>query len=499
MGASLVSLIPAFMEAASVLFVSAVGIGTATLGGMAIYDRYIQTSDPVRKKYPLLGRFTNLTNWFGEYFRSHISESDREQKPFSRAERGTAKRMAHRDNDTWSFGSTLDIEKTGTVIFVNSPYPPLDEETKSTSEITYGPYCETPYKSSSIFNVSGMSYGAISSAAVRALSKGAAKAGSWLNTGEGGLSEYHLEGGADLIFQIGTAKYGVRDENGLLSDEKLKDVAANEHVKMFEIKLSQGAKPGKGGILPAEKVTEEVAEIRGIPVGKASISPNRHPEVKNTKELIDFIERVRNVTGKPVGIKTVISSKDWVEELCDEIHKRGIESAPDFITVDGGDGGTGAAPATLMDNVGLSLKEALPILSQTLIEQGLKERIRIVASGKLITPVNVAWALATGADAVNSARGPMFAMGCVQAMRCSSNTCPSGIATHDPKVVGSFNPQDKGEKVGNYLKQMQKQVEILAHTSGSPEPRELRPNQVRVVQNDGTSKLMSEIYPGLKF
>lgn len=499
MGGALASFIPAIMEAASFLFISVTGAGVATVASMAVYDRYIQTKDPLRKKYPFVGRFNNLTNWFGEYWRSHISESDRGQKPFSRAERGAAKRMANLGNDTRSFGSTIDMEKPGTIVFVNSAYPPLDEETKPISEITYGPYCETPYTSSSIFNVSAMSYGAISSAAVTALSKGCHKAGAWLNTGEGGLSPYHLDGGADLIFQIGTAKYGVRDEDGNLCEDKLKEIAEKDAVKMFEIKLSQGAKPGKGGILPAIKVTEEVADIRGIPVGKASISPNRHLEINSTSELLDFIERVRKVTGKPVGIKTVISSKQWVEELCKEIEKRGIESAPDFITVDGGDGGTGAAPATLMDNVGLTLKEALPLLSQTLIENDLKQRIRIIASGKMITPVNVAWALASGADAVNSARGPMFAMGCVQAMRCNKNTCPAGIATHDPKVVKTFDSTDKGDKVANYLTQLSHEVETLAHTAGSCEPRLLRPHQVRMVQNDGHSELMSDLYPALKF
>lgn len=219
----------------------------------------------------------------------------------------------------------------------------MDEDAEETPAVVIGPYARKPYEAKSLINISGMSFGAISKPAVRALSAGAKMAGCWLNTGEGGLSPYHLEGGCDIVFQMGTAKYGVRNADGGLDDDKLREVAAHPEVKMIELKMSQGAKPGKGGILPAAKVTSEIAAIRGIPAGEASISPNRHPEIGNVEQLLDFIVHTREITGLPVGFKAVIGGYGWLEDVCKEIHTRGIESAPDFITIDSGDGGTGAA------------------------------------------------------------------------------------------------------------------------------------------------------------
>ncbi len=259
-------------------------------------------------------------------------------------------------DNTVAFGSTRDLRPTGTVLFVNCPFPTLDCDAVPSSEVTIGPHANKPYTTDALFNISGMSYGAISKPAVLALSNGARMAGCWMNTGEGGLFPYHLEGGADIVFQIGTAKYGVRDDEGNLSDEKLRDVAAHDQVRMFEIKLSQGAKPGKGGILPGGKVTEEIAKIRGIPVGNDSISPNRHPEVESPDELLDMIEHIREVTGKPVGMKVVIGAYGWIDQGLEKIKERGIEVAPDFITVDSSDGGTGAAPMSLMDYMGLPIQ-----------------------------------------------------------------------------------------------------------------------------------------------
>lgn len=319
-------------------------------------------------------------------------------------------------------------------------------------------------------------------------------AGCWLNTGEGGLSEYHLEGGCDLVFQIGTARYGVRDEKGELSDERLAAIAANTQVKMFEIKLSQGAKPGKGGILPGAKVSAEISEIRGIPMGKASISPNRQPDVCNADELLDLIHRVRDVTGKPVGIKLVVGTWYWLEDLLLAIHERGIECAPDYIQIDSGDGGTGAAPMSLMDDVGLHLAESLPLLVDLLDGYGLRERIRVVASGKLITPNMVAWAIALGADFVVSARGYMFALGCIQALQCNQNTCPTGITTHDPKLQRGLVPSDKASRVAHYNRHISKEVEVIAHACGVIEPRQLRRHHARMVVGVN-SVTLSELWP----
>jgi glutamate synthase domain-containing protein 2 len=343
-----------------------------------------------------------------------------------------------------------------------------------------------------------MSYGSISKPAVRALSRGAKMAGCWLNTGEGGLSPYHLEGGCDLVFQIGTAKYGVRDEHGMLCDEKLRQVAAHEQVRMFELKLSQGAKPGKGGILPGAKVTPDVAQIRGIPAYKDSISPNRHPDINTIGDLLDQIARIRRVTGKPTGFKAVIGAYGWLDSLFNEIKRRGDESAPDFITVDSGDGGSGAAPMSLMDNVGMLLRESLPLVVDKLREHGLRERIRVIASGKLINPTEVAWALCMGADFVNSARGFMFSLGCIQALRCNKDTCPTGITTHNPKLQRGLDPANKAVRVANYARNMEYEVGVIAHSCGVAEPRQLKRYHARVVTESGRSLSLAEIYPVIK-
>jgi glutamate synthase domain-containing protein 2 len=340
-----------------------------------------------------------------------------------------------------------------------------------------------------------MSYGAISRPAVLALSNGAKKAGCWLNTGEGGLAPYHLAGGADVVFQMGTAKYGARDAQGRLDEMRLRELANYEQVRMIEVKLSQGAKPGKGGILPAAKVTEEVARIRGIPQGQDSISPNRHLEIRDATTLLDFIARVRDISGRPTGFKTVFGSYDWLGEICEEIHRRGIDSAPDFITVDSGDGGTGAAPMTLLDNVGLPVRESLPHVVDILREHGLRDRIKVIASGKMINPVGVATALCVGADFVNSARGFMFALGCIQAMKCNKNTCPTGITTHDKNLQRGLVVTDKSERVARYQQGMEREVAVIAHSCGAVEPRLLRRNHCRIVQSSGQTALLSEIFP----
>jgi glutamate synthase domain-containing protein 2 len=394
-----------------------------------------------------------------------------------------------------AFGSTRNLLPAGTIIFVNCPFPTLEEHAFEAPEITAGPYTAAPYSFSSIINVSAMSFGALSVPAVRALSKGAAMAGCWLNTGEGGLAPYHLEGGCDIIFQIGTAKYGMRTLDGRLDEARVREIAGLPQVKMFELKLSQGAKPGKGGILPAIKVTPEIAKIRGIPVHTDSISPNRHPEIDSVPDLLDQIARIRDLAGKPVGFKAVLGAYGWLETMCKEIHKRGIESAPDFITIDSGDGGTGAAPLPLMDNVGLPIKEALPMVIDILCQYDLRTRIKVVASGKLITPAEVAWAYCAGADTVNSARGFMFALGCIQSLKCNKNTCPTGITTHNRRLQHGLNPEEKSARVKNFVDRMRAEVGTIAHSCGVPHPRALKRYHCRIVQPNGRSIPMNELYP----
>jgi len=474
-------------------------IGLAALAVIVVYIIDVsQTKQAIRRNYPVVGRFRYFFEHVGEFFRQYFFAQDREEMPFNRAQRSWAYRAAKNIDNTIAFGSSRDLRPPGTVLFVNCPFPTLGEDAVEPKPVNIGPYCDMPYTTVSLINISGMSFGAISRPAVLALSNGARMAGCWMNTGEGGLSPYHLEGGADIVFQIGTAKNGVRDLEGNLNDEKLKEVAGHEQVKMFEIKLSQGAKPGKGGILPGGKVTEEIAKIRGIKPGSDAISPNRHTDINSNADLLDMITRIRTVTGKPVGFKAVIGAYGWLDNLFIEIKQRGIESAPDFITVDSADGGTGAAPMPLMDDMGLPLRESLPLLVDKLNEHGLRDRIKVVSSGKLITPADVAWALCVGADFITSARGFMFALGCIQALQCNKNTCPTGITTHKLKLQKGLDPGNKANRVMNYAKNMTKEVGMLAHSCGVKSPRELKRMHARVVTDNGLSIALGELHPDVE-
>ena len=483
-----------YLEKLSALFILLLGIGVLAIIYMYIVDK-TQNKHAIRRNYPVIGRFRYLFEKQGEFFRQYFFAMDREELPFNRAERSWVYRAAKNVERTVAFGSTRNLEPTGTIMFMNCAFPTLEEDAVPPSTVTYGPHCREPYISESLFNISAMSFGALSATAVKALSNGAAKAGCWMNTGEGGVSEYHLASGADIVFQIGTAKYGVRDEHGQLCDKMLATLAAKPQIKMFEIKLSQGAKPGKGGILPGKKVTEEIARIRGIMPGVDSISPNAHPDIKSVQDILTMVNRVREVTGKPVGFKSVIGESLWLRALFEEINLQGTEFAPDFITIDSADGGTGAAPQPLMDYVGLPLKESLPLVINLLAEYGLRDRIRIICAGKLITPSKVAWALAMGADAVNSARGFMFALGCIQAMQCNKDTCPTGITTHNPKLQRGLDPIDKAERVANYHKYIQYGVGLLAHSCGVKHARKLDRQHVRIIQDNGLSIALDKLHP----
>src|SRR5271166_943428 len=460
--------------------------------GVFLLDR-MQSRDAILRNYPLIGHMRYVFSTLGEFFRQYFFAMDREELPFNRAERSWIERASRNGDSTVAFGSTKYIKEAGTAIFVNCPYPTLEKDIEPTPHFVIGPDCPHPYEAQSFFNISGMSFGALSAPAVLALSKGAKMADCWLNTGEGGLSPHHLAGGADIVFQIGTAKYGVRNDDGSLNEEKLRELAAIPQIKMFEIKLSQGAKPGKGGILPGVKVTQEIAAIRGIPVGEDSISPNRHPEINNNEQLLDFIERVKAITGKPVGVKAVVGAYGWLDDLMVRIHKRGVW--PDFFTLDSGDGGTGAAPMALMDNVGLSIRESLPLVRDIIKKHALAERIPIIASGKLTTPAEVAWALCAGATFANSARGFMFALGCIQSLKCNKNTCPTGVTTHDKRLQKGLNPADKSVRVANYCINLRHDVEVIAHSCGVPHPRRLKRFHVRIVCPDGVSRPLSDFYP----
>ncbi|MGB7317567.1 MAG: FMN-binding glutamate synthase family protein [Planktotalea sp.] len=482
------------LETLALLLVFSLGALAFVAAILFVLDR-IQTEDAIRRNYPVIGRFRHLFSTLGEFFRQYFFAMDREELPFNRAQREWVKRAGEGHGNTVAFGSTRNLNVVGTPIFANAAFPPLDDQFASSVPLVIGEGARQPYAAPSFFNISGMSFGAISKPAVQALSRGAKEAGVWLNTGEGGLSPFHLEGGCDVVFQIGTAKYGVRNEHGGLSDTKLREAAAHQNVRMFELKLAQGAKPGKGGILPGAKVTAEIAAIRGIPEGSDSLSPNRHLEVNDWGDLLDLVGHIREVTGKPVGIKTVVGTEAGTQGLFDAINARGADSAPDFITIDGGEGGTGAAPMPLIDLVGMSIREALPLVVDMRDAVGLHERIRIIASGKLVNPGDIAWALAAGADFVTSARGFMFSLGCIQALKCNKNTCPTGITTHDLRFQKGLVVEDKYKRVARYAKGIVKEVETIAHSVGVAEPRLMRRNHVRLMQDNGRSLPMSDLYP----
>jgi len=476
------------------------GLGTLVAFAVVAGLVFLFISDITQKKhgvlrnYPVVGHLRYFFEQLGEYFRQYFFAGDRDEMPFNRSTRAWVYRLAKNEGGTIGFGSTYDLHQAGALIFVNHPFPVLEEERLPTPSLKLGDgYCAQPFEAKSIVNISGMSFGAISAPAVRSLSRGAAVAGCWMDTGEGGLSPYHLEGGADIIMQIGTAKYGVRDAQGNLSAEKL--VELSKVVKAFEIKLSQGAKPGKGGVLPGKKVTAEIAQIRGIPEGRDSISPNRHRDISNIAELLEKVAWIRDLTGRPVGIKTAIGGWRLMNEAADFIHRRGMEFAPDFIAIDGGEGGSGAAPQALADHMGLSIEEALPRVVDALIETGLRSRIKIIAAGKLVTSARAAWALCVGADFINTARGFMFSLGCIQALRCHQNTCPTGVTTHNKRLQRALVVEEKYLRVANYANNMNREIDMIAHSCGVRHARELTREHVRIVQASGQSVAFNMLYP----
>ncbi len=463
------------------LSLALLGLPVAGLAALYVRDRR-QTQHTILRNYPVIGHVRYFAETWGEYMRQYHYLPDWAERPFSRLERSWVYRSAKGVSNLVSFGS----ENVPAFVFRNAPFPVLDEEKRSFPGkqigIVEGPgACREPYLARSFFNISGMSYGALSHAAVSALSRGAKQAGIWLATGEGGLAPYHLEGGCDVVMQIGTAKYGVRDAAGDLSEARVREIAARPEVKMFELKLAQGAKPGKGGILPGAKVTPEIAAIRGIPVGQDSISPNRHRDIDSIETLGGFIDRLRRLSGKPVGVKFVVGGLDFLDAWFADCVAH-PEHCPDYVQVDGGEGGTGAAPAPLIDYVGLPITEALPVVAAARTRHGLVDRLRIVASGKLITPDKVAWALCMGADFVVSARGFMFSLGCIQAMKCGSGQCPTGVTAADPRLIAGLDPTDKGVRVARYATRVREEVEIIAHSCGLPEPSGFTPAHVTAIE-----------------
>ncbi len=491
-----------------------------------------QKQHPVLRNYPIIGRARYFFETIGPELRQYLFNNDLEGKPFSRIEYQQIVKKAKYKRDVVGFGSQRDFEKAGYYIR-NSLFPKLSEEMKMDREtkvatqryllvkeplftnrkehletdesLTYllddhdaiviGEKTENPFIVKGQIGMSGMSYGSLGERAITALSEGLGIAGgTWMNTGEGGLSDYHLKGGVDIIMQIGPGYFGVRDRAGDFSWEALKEKSVISQIKAFELKLAQGAKT-RGGHIDGEKVTEEIARIRMVEPYKSIDSPNRFREFEDLLSMFDFMEKIREVSGKPVGMKVVLGSYHEADQLAKTIRDTG--KSPDFITVDGAEGGTGATYQELADSVGLPIKSALPLLDHALRKYGVRDQLKIIASGKLFSPDRAAVALAMGADLVNIARGFMITVGCIQALKCHSNACPVGVATTDPDLQKALVIDEKKYRTANYLISMRKALFRLAAAAGIDSPVHFRREHIVYKDDKGVVWPLEDIYQSI--
>lgn len=444
---------------------------------------YFQTKQSVRRNFPIMGHFRYLFESIRPEINQYFVESNTDGVPFSREQRSLVYQRAKHDLDTLPFGTQRDVYAPG-YEWVNHSLSPAHVKPEELRVTIGGPDCLQPY-SASVFNISAMSYGSLSPQAVLALSTGAKLGGFYHNTGEGSVSPYHLQGGGSLVYQVGTGYFGCRAEDGGFSAEKFKVTANQETIKMIEVKLSQGAKPGHGGILPARKLTPEIAAIRGVPMGQDVLSPPAHRAFSTPLELCGFLKQLRDLSGgKPVGFKLCVGRKVEFIAICQAMIKTGI--TPDFITVDGGEGGTGAAPPEYSNSVGSPLKEGLIFVHNALVGFGLRSKIRVIASGKVVSGFDLLRNLSMGADLCNSARGMMLALGCIQALRCNSNKCPVGVATQDPELAAGLNVPDKSTRVASFQKETVKATAEIMGSMGVHKASDLRPWMIlrRVSENE---------------
>ena len=445
------------------------------------FYQHIQADHTLLKNFGLLGQARYMLESIGPELRQYLFANDEEEKPFNRLERSEVYRKAKNVDSASSFGSQMLFD-TSEMKVRHSMFPTPKERLKAFS-VTYGEArgIETAYTIRRPVMISAMSFGALGVNAVRALARGAKLAGIPMNTGEGGYPKYHLMEGCDLIFQIGTAKFGVRTPEGLLDDDKLKDIAARPEVKMIEIKFSQGAKPGKGGLLPKEKITDEIAELRGVEKGADVVSPPFHPECDTTENTVKFIERVQRVSGLPTGFKFCVGNIGEFESLVIEMKRQDV--FPDFITVDGAEGGTGAAPKSFLDGVGMPLAAGLYAVNACLEKHGVRNRLKLNASGKLVAPVRQLMAMALGADAIYTARGFMLSLGCIQALQCGNNTCPIGITTHNPELQRGLVISARAPRIANYVKSVEHDLEELLRATGCAHFSELTESHLYIPPN----------------
>ena len=461
---------------------------------LGIYDMN-QAKHSVLRLYPVLGHFRYMLESVRPEIQQYFVETELEGTPVSREFRSLIYQRAKGDRDTRPFGTIFDVNRAGYEWVNHSIHP--KHLTDFDPRIKFGgDDCSKPYMASPL-NISAMSYGSLSKNAIMALNKGASIGGFYHNTGEGSMSPYHLEHGGDIVWQIGTGYFGCRDQQGNFNPETFKQNATKEVVKMIEIKLSQGAKPGHGGILPAAKVTEEIAKIRHVPMGQDVISPPGHSAFSTPIELLEFLQSLRELSGgKPVGFKLCIGRKDEFLAICKAMLKTNI--IPDFITVDGAEGGTGAAPTEMTNSVGTPLRDALVFVNSALIGIGLRDKTRIIAAGKMFSAFHILRAIALGADTVNAARAFMMSLGCIQSRTCNTDRCPTGIATQNPSRNKAVVVSEKSQRVANYHRQTVKNLVELIAAAGLSDLSELEPKHIiRRVQGTDV-KNYAELYPAIK-
>ncbi len=454
----------------------------------------LQTKQAIKRNFPLIGHARYLLEMVRPEINQYFVESNSDGRPFSRNDRSVIYQRAKGELDTLPFGTQKDVYATG-YEWINHSLAPVHPDPALSRVTVGGPDCTQPY-SASIFNVSGMSYGSLSKNAVLALNTGAKLGNFAHNTGEGGLSPYHLEPGGDLFWQIGTGYFSCRDKQGRFNEAEFAKKASLPNVKMVEIKLSQGAKPGHGGILPAAKLTKEIVEIRGVEPGRDVVSPPAHSAFSNPTELLQFIKRLRDASGgKPIGFKLCVGKRHEFLGIVKAMMATGI--TPDFITVDGGEGGTGAAPLEFSDSVGTPLNEGLSFVHNALVGAELRDRIRVIASGKVNTGFALATKVALGADMCNAARAMMFAIGCIQALRCNSNHCPTGVATQNPELVAGLHVGDKSQRVARYHRETVRSFLEVLGAAGLQRPQELKPWFIMKRVSAMEIRSYADIYPHL--
>ena len=466
----------------------------AALAVLGLYD-WLQRRHTLLRNYPLLARFRWLIESVRPELRQYLFESDTEAAPFSRRQRSLVYQRAKAANDKVPFGTELDVDADGHE-WLNPSSAPCGGEPDAAPRVGIGnDQCAQPY-AASVLNISAMSFGSLSAAAIRALNRGAAAGGFAHDTGEGGISRYHREAGGDLIWEIGSGYFGCRDDHGRFDPERFAEQAADPQVKMIEVKLSQGAKPGHGGVLPAAKVTPEIAAAREVPVGRDCISPPAHSAFDSPRGLVEFLGRLRERSGgKPVGFKLCIGHRWEFLAICKAMRETQI--VPDFVVVDGAEGGTGAAPLELTDHVGTPLREGLLFVHNALVGCELRDRVRVGAAGKVTSGFRIARNLAVGADWCNAARGFMFALGCIQSQSCHTDRCPTGVATQDPWRQRGLDVTDKSERVRRFHDRTVAALTEVVAACGLEHPAQLRP--WHIARRDGRAgvETLDHVYPFL--